>query len=67
MNNTCKIICTFIGQLIGSFIAYGIIAFIVMKVYGAIAPAFNLPTFSYWIYFGIIYLLSIVGRMFKQG
>lgn len=67
MNNTIKIICTIIGQLIGTFIADGIIAFIMMKVYGAIAPAFNLPTFSYWVYFGIIYLLSVIGRIFKQG
>ena len=44
---------------------YCFLGWILMLVWSAIAAAFNLPVFSYWIYVGIVVLLMTFRKTIK--
>ena len=55
---------------LGLGIALGIYAFfgwLLMFVWGAIAAAFGLPTFGFWVYVGIVVLISFLSGRIKFG
>jgi len=62
------IIITLFCVALGLGIALGIYAFfgwLLMLVWGAIAAAFGLPTFGFWVYVGIIVLISFLSGGIK--
>lgn len=52
---TILIIALVLGFIVG---VYCFLGWVLMLVWGAIAAAFGLPVFSFWIYVGIVVLLA---------
>lgn len=57
------IIAVLLSVALGLGIALGVYAFfgwLLMFVWGAIAAAFGLPTFGFWVYVGIVVLITFL-------
>lgn len=62
------IIVVLFSVAIGLGLALGVYAFfgwLLMLVWGAIAAAFGLPTFSFWVYVGIVVLIAFLSGRIK--
>lgn len=56
-----------IGIAIGFTITLGV-AWLLMTVYNAIAAGFNWPTFSIWVWVGLIYAIAFIKKIgFKKS
>ncbi len=52
---TILIVALVLGFIVG---VYCFLGWVLMLVWGAIAAAFGLPVFSFWVYVGIVVLLT---------
>jgi len=52
------LIALLIAALLSTLMSF-IGALILWEVYGVIATAFNLPTLSYWVFYGILFVISL--------
>ncbi len=60
------IFCVIMGFALGLGITLAT-AWILMSVYNAIGANFNWPTFSIWVWAGIVYILGWIMRGFKHS
>lgn len=57
---------TFLGIVVFVlFIVFGWVA-LLWVVYNAVAPAVGLPALSYWVIFGINFLIGCIGSAFRS-
>lgn len=62
------VILTILFTALGLGLVFGIYCFlgwILMLVWGAIAAAFGLPVFDFWVYVGIVVLLKAIQKKVK--
>lgn len=52
------LIVILIGALLSALMSF-VGALVLWAVYGAIATAFNLPELSYWVFYGIVFVINL--------
>ena len=52
------LIIIFVGILLSALMSF-VGALILWGVYGAIAAAYNLPELSYWVFYGIVFVINL--------